>query len=135
MSGILVVEDDVFLAEVLCDCLEDFGYAVAGVAGTAEEGVRLATERSPDLVLMDVGLPGASDGIEAARRIGEGPRTPVVFLTGCFDEGALARAEAVRPYGYLLKPFHPASLLATVRTALGRAATEAAMRELSLIHI
>lgn len=128
-SGILVVEDDPMVAEILTACLEGMGIPVSGVAAGADEAVRLAESGKPDLVLMDIDLSRGADGIEAARRIAEGPGTPIIFLTGHTEEALLRRAEEVHPYGYLLKPFQPASLSATVRMALSRASLEEALRE------
>lgn len=128
-ARLLLVEDDPPLADVVTACLESLGHEVVAVAGTAEQAVALEAEKTPDLVLMDISLPGAEDGIEAARRISLRDLTPVVFLTGLSDDQVLERAEAVSPYGYLLKPFRPTALAATVRMALRRAALERQVRE------
>jgi two-component system LytT family response regulator len=91
------------------------GFEVAGEAGDGESAVRLINELRPDLVLLDVAMPGC-DGFEVVRRVGPARMPAVVFITA-HDEWAL-RAFDVHALGYLLKPFEDARL----RAALVRAA-------------
>jgi two-component system LytT family response regulator len=91
------------------------GFAVAGEAGDGDAAVRLIGELRPDLVLLDVAMPGC-DGFEVVRRVGPASMPAVVFVTA-HDEWAL-RAFDVHALGYVLKPFEDARL----RAALVRAA-------------
>lgn len=105
MTGlrIVLVEDEPAVAASVMEQLQGLGHQVVGEAGTAREAVRLVEEMRPDLVIMDIRLPD-EDGIEAARRIAERSPTPVVFLSGHFDEELLAGVVEAGGLAYLLKP-------------------------------
>ncbi|HEU5087943.1 MAG TPA: response regulator, partial [Roseiflexaceae bacterium] len=125
MINILVVEDDTAIAEMLGDMLLDMGYGVCGVAHTGQDAITLAREAQPDLILMDIQLRGAMDGIEAASQIGEYQPTPLMFLTAYSDATTIARARATSPYGYLVKPFDEGALRAAIETTIHRARADA----------
>jgi len=125
---ILLVDDDAPLARTLSRTLSHMGWTVAPPVATGEEAVDRARREACDLVLMDFLLAGPMDGLEAARRIRAGSDVPIVFMTAHADEDFLEAAKQCNPYGYVLKPFTPLTLQATVETALQRARTEAAQR-------
>jgi DNA-binding NarL/FixJ family response regulator len=84
--GVLVVDDqDPFRRAMSAVVEETDGFVVVGAVASGEESVAAAAELSPDLVLMDVNLPGI-DGIEAARQIAEAAAPPVVVLLSTYDE-------------------------------------------------
>lgn len=118
MTKILIVEDEICVGTYLQRCLEGAGHNVVGIASTAEGAVSEAERATPDLVLMDIGLQGEIDGVEAARRIRLQFDIPVVYLTGAADEKTLERAKVTEPFGYLLKPFNKRELLTTIATAV-----------------
>jgi hypothetical protein len=93
------------------------GYAIVGMADTADQALRLAETVAPDLILMDIRLNGAHDGIEAARMIRERTGLGVVYLTAHADLATMERAAATQPLGYVFKPFSQEVL----RTALAGA--------------
>ena len=82
---ILIVEDEKILAADLEKKLRGLGYRVDSIATSGEEAIRLAQERQPSLVLMDVRLSGAMDGVQAARQIQENRRIPIIYLTAYSD--------------------------------------------------
>ncbi len=116
----LIVEDSPQLARHLEACLTELGCHVAGVVDTGEAAISFAKAEQPALVLMDVRLAGALDGLEAARIIKNEVDCALVFATGYSDDETLARAEALEPSGFVLKPVVPAMLRATLRMALHR---------------
>ncbi|MGH8548669.1 MAG: response regulator [Methylococcales bacterium] len=118
--SILIVEDEGVVALHLERQLLEAGYRIAGVCINGEEAIEKAKTAQPNLILMDIHLDGQIDGIEAARTIREQWQIPVVFLTAFADETTLARAETALPYGYLIKPFKPLELNATLEMALAR---------------
>ncbi len=124
---ILVVEDEIILALDLKTKLEELGYAVVEVVASGEAAVAAALEKRPGLVLMDIRLQGAMDGIGAARRIHEAARIPILFLTAHADEETIRRAEATLPFGYLVKPCTAQAVAAAIRTALARHHAERAV--------
>src|SRR6185369_5756989 len=97
---------------------------------TAEDAVKLAQERKPDLVLMDIRLSGDLDGIVAASAIRGREDVPIIFLTAHSDQATLERALAASPFGYILKPFHTRELKVTIEVALYKHAREKEYREL-----
>jgi PAS domain S-box-containing protein len=118
MERILLVEDDAEIANITARTLCGLGYEFMGPAWSAEEAIRTARKRKPSLVLMDIGLRGGMDGIEAARRIRHDQDIPIVFLTAAGDDQTLARAKMVQPFGYIVKPFEPTNLHMAIEIAL-----------------
>ena len=117
---ILVVDDQEDNRRILRDLLTANGFEV--IEGkTGEEGVALAEERTPDLILMDIQLPSI-DGYEATRRIKAKPAlaaTPLIVVTSYALSGDDAKAFAAGADAYVSKPFSPRALLAKVRGFLG----------------
>ncbi len=121
MAGelILIVEDNEKNRKLVRDVLAFKGYRLAE-AETGEDGVRLARELRPDLILMDIQLPGI-DGYEATRRIkgnADLKSTPIIAVTSYALSGDEAKARAAGCDGYVTKPFSPRDLLAKVRQYL-----------------
>jgi PAS domain S-box-containing protein len=117
-AKLLIVEDEKLVAMALGERLIDLGYEIADTVATGEDAVRRAEDLRPDLVLMDIRLAGAMDGIEAARQIRERLGLPVIFLTAYGDSQTLERAKQVEPFGYILKPFDDNVLRIALTNAL-----------------
>ena len=100
--------------------VEGGGYAVSR-ATTGEEAIRICAEAPPDLVIMDVCLPGLS-GIETAKKIRQTSKTPVLFLSAYDTEDLVKEAVADGGLSYLVKPVRLNQLLTSVKAALARAA-------------
>jgi PAS domain S-box-containing protein len=112
------VEDEAIVAKNIEKHLNNAGYRVVGSATTAEESIEKVQTEKPDLVLMDIKLKGKIDGIEAADKIRELFRLPVIFLTSYTDDDTFQRAKLTDPFGYLIKPFEIKDLKRTVEMAL-----------------
>ncbi len=121
---ILVVEDEAIVACDIQACLESFHYAVPGIACSGEEALQLATETSPDLVLMDIKLKGSLNGVEAAETLRQDLGIPVVFLTANSEEEMVNRAKTTEPLAYVLKPYHERELRIAIEVALYKAKME-----------
>ena len=117
-AKILVVEDEGIVSIDIRNMLKNLGYTIAGVAFLGEEAVQKAESTQPDLVLMDIGLKGEIDGIEAAKTIRDRFHIPVVFLTGFADENTLTKAKEADPSGFITKPIKEEELTATIKQAL-----------------
>ena len=117
---ILIAEDEAIVALDIERCARSLGYEVVATTATAEEAVRIAGRERPDLILMDVRLRGAMDGIEAGRKIRDAWALPVVYLTAHADDSTVARAKETAPYGYLLKPFDEQKLRVTLELAIAK---------------
>ena len=113
---VMIVDDEAPARERLRALLAEIGDAqVVGEAADGEEALRRLDDCDPDLVLLDVRMPGL-DGIEAARRIAENPAPPAVIFTTAFDEYALKAFDA-QAIAYLLKPIRREKLAAAIAQA------------------
>ncbi|MBI3396257.1 MAG: diguanylate cyclase [Spirochaetia bacterium] len=127
---ILIVEDESIVAKDIQTGLMRSGYTDTLVAANGADGIRMAADCHPDLVLMDITLgKGMLDGFAAAERIKELIDIPVVYLTGRADEKSLRRASITKPYGYLIKPFQTRELVMAVEIAISRHGLERRLRE------
>ena len=116
---VLVVEDETLIRLDIVETLEDAGYEVVGEAGDGESAIELAGELEPDLIVMDVKMPGM-DGITAADRILEEHRVAIVMLTAYSQRDLVDRARDAGAMAYVVKPFTPADLIPAVEIAVSR---------------
>ena len=119
-ASVLVVEDEAIVQKDIIRTLESMHYESLCTAGTGDEAVRKARVHRPDIVLMDIDIPGSMDGVGAARIIQIELQIPVIFLTGYSDDSTIERAKRVDPYGYVLKPFTGRDLKVAIEIALFR---------------
>lgn len=126
---IMIVEDEVVVSFDLQSKLEKLGYEVNAVVRYGEKAFDAAMRNHPDLVLMDIKLKGAMDGVEAAQKIREQLDIPIVFLSAYSDEATLAKAKAAEPFAYLKKPITLEELRVTAEIALYKADMERKLRE------
>ncbi|MEJ2555222.1 MAG: response regulator [Anaerolineae bacterium] len=115
---ILIVEDEALVARGIQDRLKELGYEVPAVVDSGPAAVDTAAELRPDLALMDIGLKGDMDGIQAADQIRDRFDIPVIYLTAYSDEETLKRARVTQPFGYLVKPFRTDDLHSALEMAL-----------------
>jgi DNA-binding NarL/FixJ family response regulator len=115
---ILIVEDDHLVALDLETALLEAGFAVTGIAGSAEEAVALARAERPDLVLMDIRLAGRRDGVDAALDLYREEGIRCLFATAHSDSDMRRRANDAKPLGWLAKPYQPQALVRAVKAAL-----------------
>ena len=131
-ARILVVEDEHIVARDIRMQLTELGYDPVGHATRGEQAVSMAESLRPDLVLMDVRLADATDGISAAEQIRSRLALPVVFLTAFGGDDTLQRAKQSDPFGYILKPFSERELHTVIEMALYRHQAEARLRDSEL---
>jgi signal transduction histidine kinase len=117
-SKILIVEDEIIVARDIAYQLQALGYEVVGMVGQGEQALPLAEQLRPDLVLMDIQLAGAMDGVTAAQWIRNHLALPVVFLTAFSADEVIERAKLTEPFGYILKPFTDRELGTVLAMAL-----------------
>jgi DNA-binding response OmpR family regulator len=118
MKTILVVEDEMKIARLVRDYLEHAGYEVI-VTGDGEAAIASARGRTPDLVVLDLGLPGV-DGLDVARELRSRSRVPILMLTARGDETDRIVGLELGADDYVIKPFSPRELVARVRAVLRR---------------
>ena len=113
---IVVAEDEAIIRLDIVETLSEAGFDVIAQAGDGAEAVRLALELKPNLVLMDIKMPG-TDGLQAAEILSE-HKIPVVLLTAFSSPDLVDRASAAGVYNYVVKPFNPSNLIPALRIAL-----------------
>ncbi|MGO1591134.1 MAG: ANTAR domain-containing response regulator [Ancrocorticia sp.] len=123
----LVVEDETLIRLDIVETLEGAGYEVVGQAGDGEQAIALADELEPELIVMDVKMPGM-DGITAADRILEDHNCAIVMLTAFSQSELVDRARDAGAMAYVVKPFTPAELIPAVEIAVSRAQEIAALK-------
>ncbi|MDI9637815.1 ATP-binding protein [Oscillatoria amoena NRMC-F 0135] len=117
---VLITEDEILIARKIEQTLKRAGYEVVGIATDGEAALQKVSETAPNLVLMDIVMPGELDGVETAQIIRDRFRVPVVYLTAYADRETLERAKITLPFGYVLKPFEERELTIAVEIALSR---------------
>lgn len=116
---VIVADDESIICMDLREMLGNLGYLVVGEAGDGQSVVNLARELRPDVVLMDIKMPGM-DGIEASRTLTEERIAPVVLLTAFSQRDLVERAKEAGVVGYLVKPVQEADLTPAIEIALAR---------------
>lgn len=120
MGGkILIVDDAAFMRMMLSDILVEKGYRIAGEAENGEEGVRLYKELKPDLVTMDIVMPGVG-GVESIRGIMKiDPEAKILVVSALGQEALVREAVEAGAKGFVVKPFKPEKVLEEVDNILG----------------
>lgn len=116
--SILVVEDETIVALDVAARLRSFGYDPVEIVESGEEALESIERHAPDLVLMDIMLSGAMDGIETAQLIQDRYRIPVIYVSAISDTLTLERAKTTHPFGYITKPFNTRELHTAIEIAL-----------------
>ena len=125
---VLSAEDEALIRLDLVELLTEEGFEVVGQAADGEEAVKLARELEPDLIIMDVKMPGM-DGITAAEIIGEERIAPILMLTAFSQSELVERARDAGVMGYLVKPFGASEVVPAIEVAIGRFAELRAIEE------
>lgn len=120
LNNIFIVEDDPLIALDIKGILTTNGYNVVGHSDTGSVAIEQIQKTKPDIILMDINIKGEIDGIEVAARVNETGNVPIVFLSALSDEETLSRAKLTRPFGYIVKPFEEADILATLEMTKAR---------------
>ena len=131
-AKILIVQENEPDAVDLEERLQGLGHTVCATVPSGRRAIEKAAEMRPDLALIDLGLEGDVDGIEAAEQIGRRFNIAVIYLTDDARENLLQRAQTTRPFGYVLKPFEERQLHLNIQTALSMQERERKHRETEL---
>ena len=114
---VFVVEDEFLHAEHTKMSVEEAGFEVAGECANADEALVEIIKAKPDVVLMDISLPGKQNGITVAQALNEKTNIPVIFTSSLSDEDTLKEAAETAPVSYLVKPVQAANLKAAITLA------------------
>ena len=123
-ASILITEDEGIVAEDIARRLRKLGYEVAGIKNSSEQALNYLSIHSPDLILCDIMIDGAMDGIQVAELIFQTKQIPLIFVTALADRITLERAKKVLPYGYIVKPIDNHDLLTAIELALYKHSVE-----------
>jgi len=115
---VLIVEDELIIAEDIKQMLMNINYEIAGVAVNSEGANKIISLNCPDVALIDIRLEGNEDGVLLAGTIKDKYNMPVIFITSYADKDTVERAKHVHPDGYLVKPFVENDLYSTMEIAL-----------------
>jgi DNA-binding NarL/FixJ family response regulator len=118
MKKVLIVEDEGIVSLDLKNTLSTFGDIESEIAFTAEDAIKMIENEKPDLVLMDIGLKGKINGIQAAKTVINDHKIPLVFLTGFADSHTEKKAKSVSPDGYMTKPVDEDKLRELIKNLL-----------------
>jgi len=115
---ILIVEDETLIAEDLKEMLTGFGHEVTSIAKTGEKAITLAEKHHPDLVILDINLSGAMDGITAGGEIRSRWGIPIIYATAFVIPEIIERAKKTHPSGFIFKPYNEPHIQTSIEIAL-----------------
>jgi DNA-binding LytR/AlgR family response regulator len=115
---VLVVEADSILSQGLSAGLQQYGYTIAGIAGQAEEAVRLFKENDADIILINTHVPGDKDGIDTVLELMKIKRVPVIYLIAFADATTIARIKQTYPVAFLIKPYDSSNISIAIEMAM-----------------
>ena len=115
---IIIVEDDEITALNLKLSLQKQGYSIIAMCDNAMDAKEQIKTFKPNIILIDISLQESNDGIELAKTIRKKYGIPFIYLTSYSDDDIIAKAIKTEPYGYIVKPFDPSSLHATIQMAI-----------------
>ena len=121
---VLVVEDSRLIAEDISFKLEKHNFEVMGIFDKGEDALDFLKENETDLVLMDIKLAGAMDGISTAYIINQTYSVPIIYLSDLADAETIHRAKQTRPSNYLTKPFNEADLVRAIDLSFSNFSTQ-----------
>ncbi len=121
---ILIVEDEPVIAENISLYLDNNDFEVSAIAYDSDDALLQLKTNTPDAVILDINLESEKDGIDIANYINQNYQLPFLFLTSYSDKNTLDRAKAVKPYGYIVKPFNERTLLASLEIGISNHATQ-----------
>lgn len=115
---VLIVEDEILIADNIADTLTDLGYCVFEPASSYNEAIESIESEKPDIAILDIQMPGKRNGVDLAMTINENYHFPFIFLTSNSDKLTLEQAKKVEPLAYLVKPFNRKELYTSIELAL-----------------
>ena len=118
-TRVVIAEDEALIRLDLKETLEEEGYEVVGETGRGDEAIELVRQLDPDVVILDIKMPGL-DGLSAAREIAGERRAAVLILTAFSQRDLIEQARDAGALAYLVKPFQRSELIPAIEVAIGR---------------
>jgi two-component system response regulator LytT len=113
--SVLIVEDEIIIADDIALTLEQNGYEVIGVAADYQHAIELITKKNPDIILLDIMIKGSKTGLDLGAEIQLNYNLPFIYLTSLFDHKTVTKANETFPVGYIVKPFKEPDLLVALQ--------------------
>lgn len=117
---VLIVEDEVLVAEEIAADMEDYGFEITEIAISSEECLSAIENNVPNIILMDINIKGNKDGIETAKLIHQTSNIPIIYLTANTDSVTLKRALESLPNAFISKPYQKKDLYSAVEIACNK---------------
>ncbi len=115
IMNILVVEDEIIVAEFITAVLKKYGHTVVNIVDNGKDAIKIIEDKDIDLALLDININGTMDGIQLAREINLFRRQPVLFLSAYADHDTVSEAVEEYVVGYLVKPADERSIFAALK--------------------
>ncbi|ADR20313.1 hypothetical protein MATR_20700 [Marivirga tractuosa] len=119
-KNILIIEDELLIAQDLSYLLEDLGFNCIGIAKNYERAMFLFNTNDVHLILCDINIEGDKDGIETVFELNKIKKTPVIYLSAYSDHELIKRISDSSTYGYLVKPYNERSLEVAINVAINK---------------
>ena len=130
--SILIAEDDVLSGKMMTITIKKLGYTFKGLATNTDVCIQMAEELHPDLILMDIDMPGKQDGIGAAQIISDRFGIPIIYVTANAEDSVFARALKTSPFGYVLKPISKELIRTVIEMGYARHIVDIQLKEKQL---
>jgi DNA-binding LytR/AlgR family response regulator len=130
-ANVLIVEDEFIIAENLSATLAECGYRVEGIADNVDSVIKTLSENQIDMILLDINLNQAVDGVEIAHIVNSRFGIPFIFVTAFVDPATIERVKHTYPYGYIVKPYSDIDIKIAIDIALSRAANASAGKSIN----
>jgi len=127
--SILIAEDDVLSGKMMTITIKKLGYTFTGLATDTDDCIQMAEDLRPDLILMDIDMPGKQDGIGAAQIISDRFDIPIIFVTANAEDSVFARALKTAPFGYVLKPISKELIRTVIEMGYSRSLVDTQLKE------
>jgi len=132
---ILIVEDEVLVAEDIADDLKKDGFNVTNIATSSSEALEAIEKDPPHIILMDISIKGEKDGIETAEIINQEFHTPIIYITSNTSSQFISRAIKTGPHAIITKPYNYKDVVIAIELALDKHNEIAVKDEESLINL
>lgn len=130
--SILIAEDDVLSGKMMTITIKKLGYTFQGLATNTDDCIQMSEELRPDLILMDIDMPGKQDGIGAAQIISDRFGIPIIYVTANAEDSVFTRALKTSPFGYVLKPINKELIRTVIEMGYARHLVDIQLKEKQL---
>jgi len=131
-TRILIVEDEILIAEDLKDTLFDLGFSQVDMAHDRKSAIEMIHTMNPQIVLLDIRMEGETDGLEIGKFIAENTKQPFIYITAHSDVAMVKEIVKTRPEGYITKPVKKSDLFAAISLALQKVKVEDRSKSISI---